>query len=130
MGYKFSLKSRQRMKGINPDLIEIAERALELSNVDFGIPTYGGLRTASEQAQLYADGKSKADGYDKKSYHQTGNALDVYAYVDWKASWSPEHLALVAAAMLQAASELGIHLEWGGHWKSFKDMPHFQLRRS
>ena len=33
----------------------------------------------------------------------------------------------VAAAMLQASSELGIPLEWGGLWKGFCDRPHFQL---
>ena len=62
-----------------------------------------------------------------RAYHQTGNAVDVYAYVDGKASWDHEHLASVAAAMLQASSELGIPLEWGGLWKGFCDRPHFQL---
>jgi len=55
-------------------------------------------------------------------------ALDVYAYVDGAASWRPQHLATVAAAMLQAANELGVRLEWGGLWRSFVDMPHFQIK--
>jgi hypothetical protein len=125
--YRFSERSKNRMIGVNKALIKISERALELTTVDFGIPEYGGLRSAEQQNRLFHNGKSKCDGYEKKSYHQSGNALDVYAYVDGSASWMPEHLTCVAAAMLQAASELGYKLEWGGHWKSFKDMPHFQL---
>ena len=74
-------------------------------------------------------GLSKCDGYEKISSHQTGEALDVYAYVDGNASWEEHHLAMVATAMLQSASQLGVGLEWGGLWKSFIDMPHFQLKK-
>ena len=85
------------------------------------------MRTVKDQAALFTAGKSKADGRTNKSYHQTGRALDVYAYVDGKASWEKEHLAIVAVAMMQAANELGYKLEWGGLFVSFTDMPHFQL---
>jgi len=36
-------------------------------------------------------------------------------------------LAQVACAFLQAANELQIKIQWGGLWKSFEDMPHFEL---
>lgn len=32
-----------------------------------------------------------------------------------------------AGRMLGVADSMGIKLQWGGHWKSFKDLPHFQL---
>jgi peptidoglycan L-alanyl-D-glutamate endopeptidase CwlK len=99
-----------------------------LTNIDFGIPATGGLRTEEVQAKLFEDGFSKADGVSNKSYHQSGKALDVYAYVDGKASWDKLHLALIAAAMLQASAQLGYELKWGGLWKSWQDMPHFELR--
>lgn len=127
MSFKFSERSLNRMDGVDPRLQKVALRAIEISRVDFGIPEHGGIRTAEEQNSLYKEGKSKADGYDKQSYHQTGKALDVYAYINGSASWEPEHLAMVAAAMLQAAAELGYPVQWGGLWKSFQDMPHFQL---
>lgn len=127
MAFKFSRSSIERMNGVDKNLRNVAYRALQISKVDFGIPAYGGRRTAEEQKQLFDDGKSQLDGTEKKSYHQTGKALDVYAFVDGKASWEPEHLAMVATAMLQAASEMGVKLEWGGLWKSFVDMPHFQV---
>lgn len=125
--YKFSQSSLDNRAGVDYRLIEISDRAIQLTRVDFGIPGTGGLRTAQQQHDLFKMGKSNADGFSDKSYHQTGRALDVYAFVDGKASWEKEHLAMVATAMLQAANELGYPLEWGGLWKSFVDMPHFQL---
>ena len=125
--FKLSDKSKQRRAGVDPRLIEISDLAIQISVIDFGIPGDGGLRLAERQNELFKNGKSKADGYDKLSEHQSGNALDFYAYVDGAASWKPEHLAIVAAAFLQASAMLGYKLKWGGLWKSFKDMPHVQL---
>jgi len=125
--FRFSEKSLERMEGIDHRLSEVMKKAIKISKVDFGVPPYGGLRTAEEQFVLFEEGKSTKDGYDRKSYHQTGKAVDVYAYVDGKASWEEEHLAMIAAAVLQAANILGYHVMWGGLWKNFVDMPHFQI---
>lgn len=116
------------LKGIDRRLIDIAELAITLTNIDFGIPSTGGLRTTEDQAKLYEAGVSQADGVNNKSYHQSGKALDVYAYVEGKASWDKLHLALVATAMLQASAQLGYELKWGGLWKSWQDMPHFEIK--
>lgn len=125
--FKFSITSISRRSEIDFRLIEISDLALSISTVDFGIPRYGGKRTSEEQNLLCRNGSSECDGYIKKSPHQGGTALDVYAYVDGKASWDKLHLALVACAMLQASSQLGYKLEWGGAWGW--DMPHFQLSK-
>jgi len=125
--FTFSQSSRTNRVGIDPRLIEISDRAIQISIIDFGIPDTGGYRTVKQQALLFTAGKSKADGRTFFSRHQTGRALDVYAYVDGKASWEKEHLSIVACAMLQAANELGHKLDWGGLWTGFQDMPHFQL---
>lgn len=127
MSFKFSAASANRLQTVDVRLQAIANYALEISKVDFGIPVSGGIRTAEEQNELYHVGQSQLDGYNKKSFHQTGMALDVYAFVNGRASWGKEHLAMVAAAMLQSASELGYKLEWGGLWRNFEDYPHFQL---
>lgn len=125
----FSLgkKSIENLIGVDDELIGVIELAIEITKVDFGIPSTGGYRVEAEQAKLFTAGLSKCDGRVNKSKHQTGRAVDVFAYVDGKASYNTEHLAMVAAAMLQAASQLGIELKWGGHFKSFLDMPHFEL---
>lgn len=115
------------MTTADPRLVEIAMLAIKISKVDFGIPEFGGKRTHFDQRELFDRGASKCDGTKIKSKHQSGLALDVYAYVDGKASWDTEHLTMVAVAMLQAASRLGHRLAWGGLWTSFVDMPHFEL---
>ena len=124
------------MGGVDNQLIQIAELAIQITAIDFGIPADGGVRTEVRQQQLFHDGKSKADGIHDKSNHQTGQALDFYAYIDGKASWREDHLAMVACAFLQAASILGISLNWGGLWSSTKktngipygwDMAHCEL---
>ena len=129
MPFRFSKSSKNRLLGVDPDIFRVARLAIQITKIDFGIPLHGGLRTQAEQNELFHAGLSKCDGYVKISSHQTGEALDVYAYVDGKASWEEQHLAMVATAMLQSASQLGVGLEWGGLWKSFIDMPHFQLQK-
>lgn len=38
------------------------------------------LRSAEEQNRLYREGKSKCDGYNKKSRHQNAKAVDIYFF--------------------------------------------------
>ena len=125
--FKLSDKSKERLIGVDSRIIEIINKALTITKIDFGIPEFAGLRTAEDQKKLFNRGLSKADGYKNKSYHQTGKAFDIYAYVDGKASWDKLHLTTVATAILQAANILGYKLKWGGLWKNFTDLPHFQI---
>jgi peptidoglycan L-alanyl-D-glutamate endopeptidase CwlK len=134
--FKLSKISKLHREGVDPRLIEISDLAIEISVIDFGIPGNGGLRTKEIQNKLFTEGLSKADGYVKLSNHQSGEAIDFYAYIDGGASWKHEHLAMVAAAFLQAASMLGYKLNWGGLWSSSKktngipygwDMAHCEL---
>lgn len=128
MTFKLSDRSKERMEQVDDRLQQLAFAAITRTKVDFGIPADGGLRTAERQKELFDKGVSKCDGYNNKSYHQTGKALDFYAYVDGKASWEPEHLAMVACAFLETASIVGIRLEWGGLFQNFNDFPHIQLK--
>lgn len=133
----FSKRSDERMSGVHGDLITIFNEALKNSPIDFGIPEYGGLRTAEGQNSLFLKGLSQCDGFDSKSYHQTGKALDFYAYVNGKASWEKHHLAMVAGVILSTAKRLkksgrvSVELTWGGTFGSDDftgwDMPHMQV---
>lgn len=125
--FYFSGSSLAHRQGVDKRLIELSDRAIEISVIDFGIPETGGVRSAETQNQLYHEGLSRADGYEKLSKHQLGKALDFYAYVDGQASWQKEHMAMVAAAFLQAAVEMGIKVKWGGLWRSWADYPHVEL---
>jgi len=125
--FRLSKRSKNNREGVDSRLIEISDRAIQITRVDFGVPGGGGLRTAEYQNGLFILGKSKADGYDKIGKHQTGKALDFYAYVNGGATWEPEYMAQVACAHMQAAMELGYTITWGGLWVSLVDMPHIQL---
>ena len=128
MVYELSKRSKSVLSSVHPELQRVINKAIRITKIDFGIPSTGGKRTTEEQYKLYKDGKSNCDGFTVRSMHQTGNAIDVYAYVDGKASWDDDNLTMVAAAILQSASQLGVKLEWGGLWSNFKDYPHFQLK--
>ena len=119
--FKFSQRSENNLKGVNPDLVKIVRRALQLSPVDFGITE--GLRTVERQRQLVAAGKSQT----MNSRHISGHAVDVFAYPTSAGSWEWEYYEQIATAFKQAAKELNIPVEWGGDWKTLKDGPHFQL---
>ena len=127
MDFELSKNSKANREGVDDRLIKISDLAITLTTVDFGHPSTGGKRSTDEQKQLFRDGKSKCDGVINKSRHQSGKALDFYAFVDGKASWDKYHLAMVACAFLQAASILGYKLVWGGLWHGFVDYPHVEL---
>ncbi len=73
--FKFSSRSEKNLQGVNPDLVKVTRRALEISEVDFGITE--GLRSRYRQKQLVATGKSQT----MNSRHLTGHAVDVVAYI-------------------------------------------------
>ena len=136
--FYLSEASKGNRKGVDPRLIEIDDLAIKITLVDFGHGKVSGKRTDQVQNSLFISGKSKADGYKTLSKHQSGMALDFYAYVNGKASWEPEHLAMVACAYFQASSILGYKIKWGGFFKAKTpkyingipygwDMPHIEL---
>ena len=119
--FKLGDRSLSRLKGVHPDLIKVVKRAIELSAVDFTV--LEGVRLKERQAALYKAGASQT----MNSRHLTGHAVDLGAWVDEQVDWSWPLYAKINAAMQDAAKELGVPIEWGGDWKSFKDGPHWQL---
>ena len=118
--FKLSNKSLDRLKGVNPDLVKVVKRAIELTEVDFSVGE--GLRTIERQKELVAKGASQT----MKSRHLTGHAVDLYAFVDGSVSWEWKYYSKISESVMKAAKELGVDVEWGGNWK-MKDGPHFQL---
>lgn len=116
--YNLSLRSRQRLSGVNPLLVGVVKRAIEITKQDFSVTE--GVRNINRQKELVNSGASKT----MNSRHLTGHAVDLVPY---PVSWDWEYFYPIAEAMKQAAEELGVDIEWGGDWKSFPDGPHFQL---
>lgn len=122
--YKLSQRSLDRLKGVNGSLVQVVKRAIEISEIDFMVVE--GLRTKETQAEYVKKGVSKT----MNSYHLTGHAVDLAPVVDGKIDWNNiKQFRQVSKAMKQAAKELNVKIEWGGDWKSFVDMPHYQIPR-
>ncbi|MBD3832877.1 MAG: M15 family metallopeptidase [Brevundimonas sp.] len=123
MTYRLSVRSRDRMKGVHPDLVKVVERAIQLTAIDFMITE--GLRTPARQAELVKAGASRTSN----SRHITGHAVDVAALVEGQVRWDWPLYGRIAAAFRQAAKELRVPLTWGGDWPKLRDGPHFELDR-
>lgn len=121
MGYKLGLRSKQRLKGVHPDLVAVVKRAIEISDVDFTV--LEGMRSVDRQRELVAKGASTT----MNSRHLTGHAVDLGAWVGGTVRWDWPLYHKIGAAMKQAADELNIKIVWGGDWNKFPDGPHFQL---
>ena len=119
--YKLSSKSLSKLQGVHYDLVKVVQRAIEITRQDFSV--IEGMRTYVRQEELYQSGASQT----MNSRHLTGHAVDIVPYVNGGISWDWKYYYPMADAMKQAAKELGVDLEWGGDWTSFKDGPHFQL---
>lgn len=123
--YTFSKRSRAILDTVHPTLQHIFEEAIVDSPFDFGITS--GYRTAEEQNELYNRGASQRDGYIKKSYHQTGCAIDIAVYTEDGLTWEEDYYKIVAGHIIGTAKRLGYEIEWGGLWPSFKDYVHIQI---
>ena len=134
MGYSFGERSLRRLRGIDLDLLECAERALARSRYDMTIPDLGGYRTAEEQASCYPHA-SKCDGYEIKSYHQSGFAVDIIpTYKGYKNTRGMNYFANLMLEEWQKMLAEGCMdtkrtMTWGGTFGSQGwDKPHFELR--
>ena len=95
------------------------------------------LRTFQEQEQLYAIGRTKSgkkvtNAKPGQSIHNYGLAVDICLMIDGKtASWdtAKDWDNDQVADWYECVKIFAKHgWEWGGNWKTFKDLPHFEKR--
>ena len=128
MAYGFGSRSTVNMAGLHPNLTKVLNRAIQITTQDFGIAAKA-VRTAAEQAALYAQGRTKPgnivtdkDGYKNKSNHQPhgdgfGYAVDCTPFIAGSFDVNNEAAQYpIAAAMSLAAKEFGVKIVWGGNW--------------
>ena len=126
MAITLSEKSRIKLEGAHPDLRKVIERAAALSSIDFTVLEV--LRTPARQKELVAKGASKT----MRSRHLPGadgksRAVDIAPMDGGQVSWAWPLYNKLAPVIKQAAKEVGVPIEWGGDWRTFKDGPHWQL---
>lgn len=108
--FKLSQRSLDKLTGVDPRLVAVVKRAIQLSSVDFGVTE--GLRTLATQKKYVAAGKSQT----LKSKHLDGNAVDLVAYIDGEVCWELNVYDNIADAMAKAGKELGLPIRWGAAW--------------
>lgn len=127
--FRFSQRSDNNLKGVNPALVKVVRRALELSTVDFGV--IEGVRTVERQRELFNAVPKKTQTMNSR--HISGSAVDLFPVGgDWNdyKCWLP-----VLNAMHQAGKELGVKLRFGISWTDnpndkpakFLDAPHVEI---
>lgn len=122
-----------RLNGLYPAVGALAENIItEARNQGMEVDCFSGLRTFKEQADLYAQGRTKPGKVVTKSLpgqsmHNWGVAFDLVFDADnwkpgmqwsWDDKWPWKKLGKLGESM---------GLEWGGNWTALRDYPHFQM---
>lgn len=134
--FKFSRNSEKKLQYLHPNLQKFFRELIKISPYDFSITQ--GVRTAEEQNKLYQQGRTvpgkivtNCDGYKLKSNHQTkddglGHAGDIAVLINNKITWEEKYykeVVMSARILMQK-----YNVEWGGDWRNFKDLPHFEYK--
>jgi peptidoglycan L-alanyl-D-glutamate endopeptidase CwlK len=137
--YKLSDRSLKNLDGVDPKLVSVVKRAIQITKQDFMVLC--GVRTLEQQKELYAQGRTKPGNiitWTLNSKHLPasdgfGKAVDLIPYpVDWSDN---KRFDEIAGAMLTAANELYVNVRWGADWdmdgipreRDESDSPHFEL---
>ena len=118
---KLGPQSELLLRGVHPDLIKVIRRAIAITKIDFKV--LEGVRSVARQRELVKKGASQT----MKSRHIHGFAVDIAPFVAGQIRWDWPLYFQLAATVKQAAKDVGVSVEWGGDWKTFKDGPHWQL---
>lgn len=122
--YTLSQRSQNNLNDAHQDLVRIVYLALTFSEYDFVV--IEGVRSLIRQKELMKEGKSKT----LNSRHLTGHAVDIVPLVNGVIPWQDwSAFESVSKAMKKAAHQLGVSINWGGDWVSFRDGPHYELCR-
>ena len=134
---KIVKRSEDTFDGLHPHVARRGESFVRLAHscLDLEVRLTSGFRSAKEQNELYAQGRSKpgqivTNAKAGQSYHNYGLAVDFVIIHRNKADYNlnadnnrndiPDW---------QELGELGkaLGFEWGGDWDSFPDYPHLQM---
>lgn len=130
-------RSRLNFVGVHPDLCGVIDEVAQR----FNLVVIDGLRTAKQQAALFAQGRTTpglivTDTLHSKHMRQLdgyGHALDVIPHpVDWENLARFDALAL---SIFSVASRRRVFLRWGADWdgdgqfreKREHDSPHWEI---
>ncbi len=120
----FGRTSRQRLDTCDERLQAICHRAIEY--YDFSVIC--GHRGKVAQNHAYDNGFSALRWPQSQHNQNPSLAVDL---APWPTLYTDtREFNRLATWILAAALEEGVRLTWGGHWRSFKDFPHFEIKES
>lgn len=121
----------RRIEDLQPLLQVKARYHVELcANDGVDLLIYCTLRTKEEQAELYAQGRTKPGKivtYAKpgSSAHNFGLAYDAVPLFNGKALWKADLNSREWSTVVRVGRSLG--LEWAGDWSRFREFVHWQI---
>lgn len=145
--FKFGKKSLDQLKTCHKDLQLIMNELIKY--YDFSV--IEGLRTTERQKKLFKEGKSKLDGANKLSNHQSkdgiSRAVDILPYVKGTNAWDDTEdarkrfyfmagMVFAIANRLLEEGKITHRVRWGGDWdmdmiyktnSEFVDLPHWEI---
>jgi peptidoglycan L-alanyl-D-glutamate endopeptidase CwlK len=115
MSYVLGAKSRAELAGVHPKLVQVVERAIQITQQDFAV--HDGLRTEAEQREYVRRGVSKTmNSMHRKQADGFGHAVDLVPFINGQLRWEWKPIFAIASAVRQAAGFHGVKLIWGGVW--------------
>lgn len=119
----FGRQSKANLETVDPILRQVLEEAIK--HTDFTV--IDGHRDMERQNQYYIEGTSKVRWPNSGHNTYPSRAADLVPYPRGFDN-DDEQFYFMATHVLAAACELGVRLDWGGHWYNFKDLAHFELK--
>lgn len=117
MTFALGAASNAHLADVHPKLVAVVRRAITLTTQDFSVN--GGVRDQATQDHYLARGVTQL----KHSLHMIqpdgfGHAVDLVPFVSPPGAlrWEWPLIYPIAAAMREAAIDLGVRVRWGGAW--------------
>lgn len=118
---KFGKVSKSRLATCHPLIQELMNEVIK----EMDISILCGYRNEKDQNEAYNKGNSKLKYPQSKHNMMPSIAVDCAPYpIDWN---DIDRFKDMGKLVQKKAKELGIEIDWGGNWHSFKDYPHFEL---
>jgi len=121
---RFSDRSKEILSTCHQDIQKVLREAIQYTDV----AVIEGVRDEKTQNKYFEEGKSMLKYPYSKHNRNPSQAVDVCPYEIGKGClWDDkENFYYLAGVILTIAKINRISLRWGGHWHSFKDLPHFE----
>jgi peptidoglycan L-alanyl-D-glutamate endopeptidase CwlK len=118
---EFGKRSRKELATAHPDLQRLFNEVIK----QFDCSVICGHRGKADQEKAFLDGFSKVRWPKSKHNKTPSMAVDVVPYpIDWN---DEKRFYALADVVKEEAKRLKVKAKWGGDWKTFKDLPHWEL---